>query len=244
LWPLGHPDQALKRSQEAVALAQQVNHPFSLATALCFGAILHFYYLRDLQAAQAYAESLVELTSKEGITFYGASAIIIRGRVQVESGQVEEGIEQIIRGLGSYEAIGSRTFGPDVRTALARAYGKAGQVEQGLRVIAEALALTEQTGERCYEAQSYRIKGKLLRMQDDETEAEASFRKAIEVAQRQQAKSWELRAAMSMARLWQKQGKRKEAHKLLADVYNWFTEGFDTPDLKDAKALLEDLSAD
>jgi predicted ATPase len=169
--------------------------------------------------------------------------MIVRGRVQVESGQVEEGIEQIIRGLGCYEAIGSRIYGPDVRAMLARAYGKARQPQHGLRVIAEALALTEQTGERCYEAESYRIKGELLLMQEDEPEAEACFQQAIEVARRQQAKSWELRAAMSMARLWwQKQRKRKEAHKLLADVYNWFTEGFDTRDLKDAKALLEELS--
>ena len=148
----------------------------------------------------------------------------------------------MIRARGSIEATGIRTFRAMFLTLLAEAYGKAGQADHGLSVMAEALALAEKTGERFYEVESHRIKGELLRMQDDETEAEVSFQKAIEVACRQEAKSWELRAAMSLSRLWQKQGKKEEARQLLADVYNWFTEGFDTRDLKDAKALLEELS--
>lgn len=117
-----------------------------------------------------------------------------------------------------------------------------GYPDQSLKRSEEALDVAEKTGERFYEAELHRIKGELLLMQDDETEAEASFHKAIEVARRQQAKSWELRAATSMARLWQKQGKRAEARELLEGMYNWFTEGFDTRDLKEAKALLEELS--
>jgi predicted ATPase len=132
--------------------------------------------------------------------------------------------------------------GPWLLAMLAETYGKAGQVEHGLSVLAEALALMEKTGERLYEAESYRTKGELLRMQDHETEAEACFQKEIEVAQGQEARSWELRAAMSLRRLWQKQEKREEAHKLLSDIYDWFTEGFDTADLKDARVLLEELS--
>jgi len=127
-------------------------------------------------------------------------------------------------------------------TELGVAYGKAGQAHHGLSAIAEGLALTEETDERFYEAESHRIKGELLRMRDDETAAEVSFRQAIEVARRQQARSWELRATMSLSRLWQQQGKREEAFRLLAGIYDWFTEGFDTADLKDARALLEELS--
>nr|NIO71038.1 tetratricopeptide repeat protein [Anaerolineae bacterium] len=124
----------------------------------------------------------------------------------------------------------------------AEAYGKAGQAEEGLSVLAEALALVEKTGERYYEAELRRLKGELLLMQGDEAEAEASFDKAIEVARRQQAKSWELRATVSLCRLWRKQGRVDEARQMLAEIYGWFTEGFDTADLKEAKALLEELS--
>ena len=148
----------------------------------------------------------------------------------------------MLRGRGYMEATDAMMYRPFFLADLAGAYGKAGQAQHGLSVMAEALALVEKTDERYYEAESHRIKGELLLMQDDETEAEACFQQAIGVAEKQEAKSWELRAATSMARLWQKQGRREEGHKLLADVYNWFTEGFATRDLKDAKALLEALS--
>jgi predicted ATPase len=242
LWPLGYPDQALKRSQEAIALAQALDHPFTLAFALCFGAGSYVYYRREFQAAQEYAEPLVELTAKEGHALFQATGMLLQGRAQIEAGQVEEGIAQMAQGFECYEATRGRMYAPQILSALAEAYGKTGQVEHGLSVMSEALALMEETGERFYEVESYRIKGELLRMQDEETEAEACFQKAIEVARRQQAKSWELRAVMSLSRLWQKQGKREEARELLSEIYDWFTEGFDTADLKEAKALLEELS--
>jgi predicted ATPase len=243
LWHLGYPDQALKRSQEVIALAQELNHPYTLALALLIaGAGHHLFGRREFQAVRAYAEPLVELSQKEGLTQYETTVLILKGRVRTESGQVEEGIEQMVRGLDEYEATSGKTYRPQLLLELGKAYGKAGQVEQGLSVIADAQADIQETSERYYEAESHRVKGELLLMQEDDTEAEACFYKAIEVAQKQEAKSWELRAAMSMARLWEKQGKKEEGHKLLADVYNWFTEGFDTADMKDAKALLEELT--
>jgi predicted ATPase len=242
LWFLGYPDQALKRIQEAIALARKLDHTFSLAFALSYGATTHCDLLREFQAAQEYAESVAELSGKEEFAICQAAGTIVLGKVQVEAGQVEEGIAQILRGFGWYEATGARIYGPSVLSQLAAAYGKAGRAQDGLSVMSEALVLTGKTGERQYEAESHRIKGELLRMQDDETEAEVCFQKAIEVAQRQEAKSWELRAAMSLSRLWQKQGKREEARELLSEIYGWFTEGFDTADLKEAKALLEELS--
>jgi predicted ATPase len=137
---------------------------------------------------------------------------------------------------------------------LAEAYGKVGQIEEGLTVLAEALAAVDENGDRYYEAELYRLKGELTLQQENQKskdksqitpstrEAEACFHKAIEIAQKQQAKSWELRATMSLARLWQQQGKQKEAHDLLAEIYNWFTEDFDTKDLQEAKTLLEELT--
>jgi predicted ATPase len=242
LWPLGYPDQALKRSQEAIALARELDHPFSLAFALALGASVHLYFLRRFQADQEYVEPLLQLTAKQGLAYYQGLGMACRGWAQAQAGQVEEGIGQLRRAIANNLALGAEVYHPFGLALLAEAYGKGGQAEQGLSVIAEALALMEKTGERYYEAESHRIKGELLQMQDDETEAEVSFRKSIEVAQRQEAKSWELRAATSLSRLWQRQGKREEARQLLAEIYNWFTEGFDTPDLKEAKALLEELS--
>ena len=131
---------------------------------------------------------------------------------------------------------------PHLLALLAEAYGSAGRAKEGLSVLAEALAFVQSSDERYYEAEIYRLEGKFLLMQGDKTEAEASFHKAIEVARRQQAKSWELRATVSLCRLWQKQGKVDEARQMLAEIYGWFTEGFDTPDLQEARTLLDELT--
>jgi len=199
-------------------------------------------YRRDLQPARALAEASVTLASEHDFQFFLAQAIMQRGRVLAEQGRIEEGIAQLRQGLATWETAGTRYRRPTFLAWLAEAYGKAGQPEEGLSVLAEALAQVEQTGERYYEAELRRLEGELLLMQGDDAEAEASFRRAIEVAQRQQAKSWELRATVSLARLWQKQGRTDEARRMLAQIYGWFTEGFDTLDLKEAKALLEELS--
>ncbi len=242
LWYLGYPEQALKRSRKALALAQELDHAYSLAEAQSTGGAMVHLFRRDLQAAQALAEATSTLTSEHEIRPFLAQATMQRGRALAEQGRIEEGIAQLRQGLAAWEATGTRYRRPTFLAWLAEAYGKVGQVEEGLSVLAEALAQVEKTDERCYEAELRRLKGDLLAQEGDEAEAEAIFHKAIEVARRQNAKSWELRATTSLARLWQQQGKTDEAHRILAEIYGWFTEGFDTPDLQEAKALLEELS--
>jgi predicted ATPase len=148
------------------------------------------------------------------------------------------------QGLANWQTLGVTLTEPYWLTLLAEAYGQVGQPEQGLRVLSAALSVLNSNRERFWEAELYRLKGALLLQQSsgDSTQAETCFQQAISIAQSQQAKSWELRAATSLARLWQQQGKRQEAHDLLAPVYNWFTEGFDTADLQEAKTLLDELA--
>ena len=169
----------------------------------------------------------------------------MRGWALVTEGQAEEGIKQISQGLERYRATGAGFQLPHLLTPLIEAYNKIEQPEEGLTALAEAQALVEKTGERYYEAELERLKGELLLAQspDDPAEAEACFHNALEIARRQQAKSLELRTAMSLARLWQRQGKEGDARQLLNDVFAWFTEGFDTADLRDARALLNELGA-
>jgi predicted ATPase len=156
---------------------------------------------------------------------------------------------QMREGMAAMQSMGVRCYLSGTLRSLAEAQAKTGQPGEGLTTLAEALALVEQTDERHWEAELYRLRAELLLMQGEDAEAEASFHKAescfqhaIEVARRQQAKSWELRAAIGLARLWQEQGRIDEARQMLAEVYGWFTEGFDTPDLQEAEALLEELS--
>jgi predicted ATPase len=267
LWFLGYPDQALKRGQTALTLAQELSHPPSLAFALILTDYLH-QFRREGQRTQERAEAVIALSTEHGFTFYSALGTLLRGWALAEQGQAEEGIAQMCQGLDIWRATGAALQWPLRLALLAEAHGKEGQAEEGLNMLAEALTLVDKTGERVWEAELYRIKGELTLQQfkiqgsrfkveessefgvpstqpltpSTQAEAEECFLKAIEVAQKQQAKSWELRASTSLARLWQHQGKRAEAHKLLSDVYNWFTEGFDTKDLQEAKALLDELT--
>ena len=157
-------------------------------------------------------------------------------------GKVHEGIEQQRRGLMALRSIGSRICNTQLLGNLAETQAMTGQWEEGLATLAEALVLVDETEERYYEAELHRLRGELQPTQGDEVEAEKSLGKAIEVARRQDAKSWELRGTVSLARLWQEQGRCIEAHKILSNIYNWFQEGFDEPDLRAARALLEELS--
>ena len=189
-----------------------------------------------------------------------AVGTIHRGLALAEQGQIEEGIAQICQGLAARPAAQAKLDRPYYLALLAEAHGKAGQAEEGLTLLEEALAVMHKTGERFHEVELYRLKGQLMlqkfqvpgskfqvqespksEVRSPESEAEECFLRAIEIARRQQAKSLELRAVTSLSRLWQQQGKKSEAHSLLAEVYNWFTEGFDTTDLQEAKALLEEL---
>ena len=168
----------------------------------------------------------------------------MRGWALTAQGEGAEGIAQMRQGLVAYRATGAELHRPYFLSLLAEAYGKVGQPEEGLTVLVEALATVDNTGERNWEAELHRRKGELLLMQQGQKvgEAEECFRKALDTARRQQAKSLELRAAMSLSRLWQQQGKQEEARQMLAEIYGWFTEGFDTADLQEAKALLEELA--
>ena len=193
------------------------------------------------------------LACEQRFAFWVAWVTTLQGWALAEQGQGAEGIAQMRQGLAAYRATGAEQWRPYVLALLAEGYGKAGQREDGLSVVAEALAQVDKTGERFYEAELYRLKGELS-LQSEITnpqhpalstqakaEAEACFHKAIEIARRQQAKSLELRAVMSLVRLWQQQSKKEEARQMLAELYGWFTEGFDTKDLQEAKALLEEL---
>jgi class 3 adenylate cyclase/tetratricopeptide (TPR) repeat protein len=246
---LGYPDQAVKRSQEALTLAQELAHPFSLGMALNFAVWLS-QLNREVERAQEQAERLIALATEQEYSFFLAQGIILRGWALSMQEQGEKGIAEMRRGIAAYRAIGTELLilhGHSL-VLLAEVYGKAGHGEEGLTALAEALALIDTTGERWYEAELYRLKGTLTlqsQVQSHEwkvEEAEEYFSKAIEVARRQQAKSLELRTVMSLSRLWQRQGKKAQAQSMLAEIYGWFTEGFDTADLKDAKALLDELS--
>jgi predicted ATPase len=259
LW-LGYPDQAQQRNHEAVILARDLPDPFQRAYSFFHTAIFHLYR-REGAIAQVLLEEAIALATDLGFSMLLAWATITRGWALAEQGKLEEGIRQMRTGLAAFQATGAELSRPTWLWALAEACGKIGQVEEGLSLLAEALATVHTTGECLSEAELYRLKGELTLQQSKinnakvriiETqdpivrshEAEACFRKAIAVAYRQSAKYAELRASTSLARLWQQQGKTAEAHKLLSGIYNWFTEGFETKDLKEAKALLDELARD
>jgi len=234
LWLLGYPDQARQWSAAALTHAQELGHAFTQQQALCFSALLHLLR-REVAVAQAQAEAQRALCKEQGFTMYLAWGTIQWGATLVAQGTWAEGLAQMRQGLAAY-----RTSGPFpwllFLGLLAEACGRAGQVEEGLRALHEALEALQTTEERMYEAELHRLRGELLLQQSasQQGKAEASFHQALNVSRRQQAKSLELRAAMSLSRLWQQQGKR-------AEVYGWFTEGFDTADLQEAQALLDAL---
>jgi predicted ATPase len=266
LWFLGYPDQALKMSSEAIALAQTLSHPSSLAFARVHVGGIH--KLRgEEQAAQESAAALIALSTEQRFALMSALGTLLQGQVLAEQGKEKEGLVLVLQGLDAYKATGADYRRPRLFSLLAWIYQRIGQPEEGLAQLATAFSVMTKTEERQWEAELHRLKGELTLQKasqkakvkaqkskipntqpltpntqaEAEHEAEECFLKAIEVARHQQAKSWELRAATSLARLWQSQGKGKQAHKMLSDVYNWFTEGFDTKDLQEAKALLEEL---
>jgi adenylate cyclase len=240
LWLLGFPEQARTSIREALTLAHTLAHPFSLAFTLHWAATTH-QLRREAPAAQDQAEVSMMFSREQGFALWVPGGTVLRGWALTEQGQMEEGIAQMRQGMTAWQATGAEVDRPYYLALLAEGYGKAGQAEAGLPVLAEALAVVDAIEERYYEAELYRLKGELLlaRSAEQHTEAETCFRQALDIARRQQAQSLELRAAMSLSRLRQQQGKRCA---LLAPIYGWFTEGFDTADLQEAKALLEALA--
>ena len=242
LWMRGYPDQALEKNRSALALALQLAQPFSQAFTLYFAATLH-YLRREATAARHATRSAIQLCDEGGFPFYLALCTALHGWAIAALGEGDEGIRQIRSGLADYVGTGADLERPLCLILLADASHRFGQAEESAEAVTQALAAALEMGHRTYESELYRLRGELLRAQNlsADSGAEASFRRAIEAARRQTARSWELRAATSLARLQRDQGYRDEARALLAPIYNWFTEGFDTHDLVEAKALLEDL---
>jgi predicted ATPase len=245
LWLLGYPDQAMASMQAALALAQQLAHPLSLTLALYWAAVLH-HLRREALLTQARAEAAMTIATDQGFPDQLAQATLLRGWALTQIGQGEEGRAQIQQGLAAYRVTGATAQQPYQLALLAEASAKLGQTAEGLEALAEALATLAKSRVRWWEAELYQLKGELLLAQEGKrqklAEAEACFQQALDTARRQEAKSLELRAAMSLSRLWQQQGKRAEARALLTPIYGWFTEGFDTADLQEAKALLDEWS--
>jgi predicted ATPase len=251
---------------EALTLAREVSHPLSVAFALSFAAVLHQCRREGHFTAERAAE-VRTLADEQGFALFGAWGMYMQGWALAEQGRGEEGRTQIQQGIATYRATGAELARPYQLMLLADAYQRGKQPEAGLSVLTEALAVSDRTGERIWEAELYRLTGELTLQQasnepgaksaeqesvpphpqghilkpDAHGEAEAYFCNALTIARQQQAKSPELRAATSLARLWQQQGKQAEAHDMLSEIYGWFTEGFDTKDLREAKALLEEV---
>jgi predicted ATPase len=245
LWQLGYPEQALTRSHEALTQAQESSHAFSLGFALNYASLLHVWR-REVQCAKERADAVMTLANEHEFIQPLSVGMIRRGWALAQQGAVAEGIRQLQQGLATLRNVGQELPLSHHLALLAEAYRQGGQVEAGLQALAEAFAHLDNTGERYYEAELHRLKGEFLLAQPDkrcqEREAEECFHQALAIARRQLAKSLELHATMSLSHLWQQQGKRQEAYDLLAPVYGWFTEGLDTADLQEAKALLAALT--
>jgi len=240
LFCLGFPDQALARTNAAIAAARRRARPPSLAITLSLGARL-LSLVGDNAALNERADELVAVATEQGFPFWRAQGIIYRGWVNLQNGDVAEGISLLRSGSSAYRATGAELWMPHFIALLARACEIGGQIEEALTLLDDALQIVERTGESWLAAELYRHKGQLLLREGHSEAAEELYRKALGIAQEQDAKLWELRAVVGLARLRRDQGRRAEARDLLAPVYGWFTEGFDTADLKDAKALLDEL---
>jgi predicted ATPase len=253
LQQLGYVDQARQRGQEALALTQAIVSPFNRCNLLLFLAVFHLFR-REWPLAQQGVEEVLRLATAHSFLFYVAVGQIVLGATLAMQDQAQEGLAHIRQGLAAWHTLGAKLLQPWGVAMLAEGYARLGQPEAGLTALAEAQALIATTREEFYAAEIARLEGE-LRMQagaqapdmgagtSPAAAAETCFQHAMGVARRQQARWWELRAAMSLARLWQQQGKRAEAHQLLAEVYSWFTEGFETADLQEAKVLLNALEA-
>jgi predicted ATPase len=254
LWHLGYPDQALAMSQETLDQARALSHPFTLVFARYFHGVLH--QLRwEVRAVQEQVQGVLCVSAERGFALYLAWGTILRGwalahgalepvegRSVLGEAQVEEGIGQMCEGIAASQAIGAAVTMPSSLASLAQAYGQVGEIGKALDLLDEALGLVDKNGERCWEAELHRLKGELMLRKEEQAGAEACFQLALDVARHQRARSWELRAATSLSRLWHRQDRRAKARALLQDIYGWFSEGFGTADLVEARALLDALA--
>jgi len=241
---LGYPDRALAKSNEAMVLARDLAHPYSMVIALNCASAVH-QIRREPQLCESREDASIALSAEWGFSYWPWWALILRGLALVQQERGEEGIAQMHEGLAAIRD-GKADLGLGWGlTLLAEALLKESRIEEALNVVAEALAVSNRSGEQIFGAQIERLKGELLLASpcaENRSEAERSFRRAIDIARRQSAKLLELRAVTSLSRVLRTQDKKEEARRMLAQIYGWFTEGFETADLKDAKALLEELS--
>jgi class 3 adenylate cyclase/predicted ATPase len=240
LFCLGFPDQALTQSDIGLARARALAHPPSLAVNLAVSARL-LSLVGDNAVLDERVNQLIAVTTEQGFPYWGAQGAIYRGWVKVNNGDLTEGISLLRSGSAAYRATGAEAWTPHYLALLARACEFGGQIEEAFSLLDDALRVVERTGERWFSAELYRHKGQLVLQQGHSEAAEGSYRTALNIAQQQGAKLWELRAAVSLARLHRDQGRHQEARDLLAPIYGWFTEGFSMPDLIEAKALLDEL---
>jgi DNA-binding SARP family transcriptional activator len=240
LWSLGYPDQAVSLSRKALALAREFGDRFTLADVLCYGGCLLDRMRRNTASQREHAEELLQITG-DVLPSYAWGAIAFRGDMLARSGSAKQGIQQMRDALAVWHSRGALISMSQVLASLAAAQGLTGDAEEGLSTLAQGFEFLESSGERYWEPELHRQKAELLLAQGDETAAEASLNAAIEVARRQQAKSWELRAVVGLCRLWNGQGRRVEARQRLEEIYAWFTEGFDSLDLREARTLLQEL---
>jgi predicted ATPase len=242
-WALGCPMQATQTMERTIAHARELAHPYSVAITLLFAAQLS-QLRRDPESARGQAEEALSLSAENGLDAVGLWCLLPRGWAAAQEGRVTDAISDIRESMTRRRALNIGAGWPWFYALLADAHGALGQTSQGLEALEEALQWVRRNDERLYEAEVHRIKGELLLTQDipDPEQAENCFQQALAVARDQEAKSFELRAAMSLARLWQQEDRRHDARALLAPIYDWFTEGFDTADLMEAKALVEQLS--
>ena len=240
LFCLGYPEQALSRINAAIAEARRLAHPPTLA--MCFGYGIRLLSLDANNVGfREWVDQLNAMAAEQGFPMWRAEATIYRGWAKVQAGDKPEGISLLRSGSAAYRATGAEIWRPHHIALLARAYAIAGQIEEAVTLVDDAVEILERTGERWLASELHRYKGQFLQRQGHTNAAEQLYGNALTIAREQGAKLWELRATMSLARLRRDQGRRAEALDLLAPIYGWFTEGFDTPDLKEVKALLEEL---
>ena len=237
-WFLGYPDRALSHARAAIALAHELQEPFGIAYALRQGGSIFHNMRRELRAEQEHTEEILQLGSAAGSPQVHSALLL--GQLKAKQGQLDEGIRLMHQGLTAMQASGYHSQQSYYLAELASAYGRAGNADTGLNLVSEAFAFAEASGERFYAAELHRIRAELLLSRGDADAAESGLHQAVRVARQQQARSLELRAALSLGHLWRRQGKPDQARELLAGVYGWFSEGFDTPDLREARALLQE----
>ncbi|MGZ6240996.1 MAG: adenylate/guanylate cyclase domain-containing protein [Candidatus Binataceae bacterium] len=242
-WIRGYPGQAIQRNDRALAMARELGDPFTVAFSFNCAAQMHHLLRSGLAAEKQAAEAALAAAAEGGFPVLLAWGLMLEGRALAQQGQVEAGIARIHEGLGASRATGTELWRTYWLSLLAETCGRAGRISEGMTAATEALAVVQRTAEHWFEAELYRLKGELALRQNDSKGARSCFERAIEIARAQDARSLELRATMSLARLLANQGKRDEARAMLAEIYGWFTEGFDTADLKDAKALLDQWGA-